>query len=84
MALGLTMTKKVATHVDLLGHELNVGDFVAAHYYNSLSICKITKLNPKMVQIIPVVKGAWRKNVYPHDMVKVSPDDVTLYLLRNK
>ena len=76
------MSKKAEiTHVDLLGHELHVGDFVAAHYYRQLEICTVTKLNPKMVQIKPV-SAKWKKNVYPHDMVRVSEDDVTMYLLR--
>lgn len=78
------MTKKEISHVDLLGHDLHVGDFVAAYYYKSLEICKVSKLNPKMIQLMPVTNGRWKKNVYPHDMVKVNPDDVTMYLLRHK
>ena len=81
--LGPTMTKAAITHVDILGYELHVGDFVVAYYYNGLEICKIVKLNPKMISIRPVKEGRWKKNVYPHDMVKINPDDVTMFLLRS-
>lgn len=75
--------KEPVAHVDLLGNELNVGDYVAASYFKSLAICQVTKLNPKMVGVKQVGKS-WNKNVYPDEMIKIDPEQVTMYILRNK
>lgn len=84
MVLGPTMIKKVEiVHVDLLGNEIHVGNHVAAYYFNGLTVCRVEKLTPKMVKVKPIDKN-WSKSIYPHDLVKINDDDVTMYLLRNK
>jgi len=77
------MTKKEITHLDILGNELQVGDYVAASYYRGLGICRVVKLTPKMVSL-NLVGSKWNKSVYPNEMVKLKPEDVTMYILREK
>lgn len=81
------MTNKTYEHRDKLGRIINIDDFVATASRNMLTVGKIVKLNPKMVQIsiIDPQKCSYRDTVnkYPDDTVIIKSPDVSLYLLKN-
>lgn len=70
---------------DFLGQELAVGDHVivgsAFGQQRGFTIGHIVKFSPKMVQ---VDTSRWDKkpnSFYPQDLVKVSPEQMTWYML---
>lgn len=74
-------------HKDKLGKIINVDDFVAYPYHNTLGIGRVIKLNNKMVKVVKVPAGKYvdtGTNKYPIDMVKVNSEDITFYLLSQK
>lgn len=76
--------KAVPQHHDILGNPLEIGTLVAANAY-CLEICKVIKINPKMLRVIPV-RPKYKGNgllKYPSDMVVVDPKLVTFYILKN-
>ena len=80
------MSKTQPAHKDKLGKDIQLDDFVAYPYSNSLSFGRVIKLNNKMVKVVKVPAGRYKDNgtnKYPHDMVKLDPKDMTWYLLKN-
>lgn len=81
MALGPTMIDRGNAHVDLLGREISVGDFVVAPYHNGLNIYSVFKLTPKMIKISKI-GGSSGRSIYAKDSLKVDPNELTMYLLK--
>lgn len=82
------MTKELPEHKDKLGRLINVGDFVAYPQRNSLEFGKVTKLNNKMIGVLPAINnGRWAQskntNKYPADLVRLDAQDMTWYILKN-
>ena len=76
-------TKKPIEHHDIFGRLLQVGDPVAAPYWNtSLGVFSIVKLTPKMVRLRRIGSRV-EKTAYPVDVVKVDGPDVLCYILKN-
>ena len=78
------MLKKVTPdHVDILGRPIHLGTKVAVGTGNSLVICSIIKLSPKMVRAMPI-KGYHREGylVYGSQCVVVEGEDVLAYILK--
>ena len=51
------------THLDYLGQELKVGDFVAHHQYGSaIRVSQIVALTPKRVRVKYSVRGVYSHN----------------------
>jgi hypothetical protein len=48
---------------------------------NSLQIAKVTKLNPKMVQVSRI-GSRYTTNKYPSDLVILDSQDVTMFILK--
>ena len=71
---------------DFMGQDLAVGDYVLVgspmDHGRGFKLGPIVKFSPKMVQVdLP----SWNKkptSVYPQDVFKVSPEQVTWYLLQ--
>lgn len=83
---GLCMAKEVPEHKDKLGRKISVGDFVAYPSRNSLEFGKVMKLNNKMIGVIPAVSKYpiyGNTNKYPVDLVRLDPQDMTWYILKN-
>lgn len=92
--LNFTMTsrpKSDITHIDILGQELKINDFVAYPSSsglgrNALKIGKIVDCTPKMVKVVHVsrrsgeVKSTTR---YPGDCVRLDSSLITLYILKH-
>ena len=79
------------THIDILGQELRINDFVAYPSSsglgrNALKIGKIVDCTPKMVKVVHVsrrsgeVKSTTR---YPDDCVRLDSSLITLYILKH-
>ena len=77
------MTKEIPLHKDKLGRTIEVGDFVAFPQSNSLSVGKITKLNPKMVKVLALPRAKIDYNKYPADVVRLDASDMTWFMLKN-
>ena len=78
-----TEEKTEIQHKDKLGRKLALGDFVVYPRRNSLSIGKITKMNPKMPRVADVKDSRREHNIYPNDMVLLDGPDVTFYILKH-
>ena len=77
------MAESSPVHLDRLGRELILGDSVCYCDQNSLQVGIVNKLNPKMVGLSTVTTRSRRNvNKYPFDVVRVSGDDVTMFLLK--
>lgn len=71
-------------HKDILGQPLSLGNYVAASQANSLYICQIIKITPKMIRVRPI-KGYWRDGFlkYAADLVVLSGPEALAYILRH-
>ncbi len=76
--------KEVAVHVDKLGQEIAIDDFVAFPVSNGLMMGRVTKLNPKMIKVTKIPAGRWGGtwNKYPEDIVKIDSALATVYCLK--
>lgn len=78
--------KEQVVHTDILGQELVEDCYVAAPRSNTMYICKVTKLNPKMIRIVNVQKTAYRSDngwlVYPNETVRLTGEEVLAYILK--
>ena len=78
------MAKEEIIHKDLLGQPLSVGMHVATAIGNTLYVCKVAKVTPKMIRAVPV-KGNYRQDdgylKYSTDTVVLSGPDVLAYIL---
>jgi len=79
------MTKVRTEHLDILGQPLSEGNYVAVSHRNALQVCQITKINPKMMRVVPVQKQyRWRKDghlIYSHQSILLSGPDALAYIL---
>lgn len=78
------MPKKVTPeHSDILGRPICLGTKVAVAVHNSLMICSVTKIMPKMIRAMPV-QGHYRDGylVYGSQCVVVEGEDVLAYILK--
>ena len=71
------------THADILGNAIQVGEVCVYPAYNELKIGTITKLNPKMIDVVGIGKS-YHTRRYPHDVYLISNDSkLSMYLLKN-
>jgi len=79
------MAKEGIQHKDLLGNEITDASKLAVSWKNSLYICSIIKIHPKMMRCKPLVRSTWMADgilVYPNQCVVVDGPDVMAYVLR--
>ena len=73
--------------LDYFNQELSIGDFVIAANGHELATYKIIRITPKMVRVVKLNaktdKAKKGKLRYSHELFKVSPAQVTYYLLSN-
>lgn len=77
--------KKQAIHLDKLGQELNVGNYVVGCHRNSVYICRILRINKVMIRIQNIRHNKYDEDgwlVYPDQTVKLSGEDATAYILK--
>lgn len=80
-------------HVDALGKDIHVGDYVAFPQANKLMIGKVSRLSNKMLIIEAVIKKRINRRTgdyvetyrkYPKDSVIVDKDaGLTMYVIRH-
>ena len=77
--------KELPIHLDILGQELAVGNYVAGarptQYSSSMVICKIVKVTPKKVYL-ETVKGKREWSTWPYETIKLSGEDVMAFILK--
>lgn len=73
----------IVVHRDKLGRELALGDIVATCNHNSLTIARITKFNPKMLNLTSIEQYAHVNLKYPVDTVKLDGPEVVMWLLKH-
>lgn len=78
-------------HLDILGQELKIDNFVAYPSSsglgrNQLKIGKIVALTPKMVKVVHLIRRsvyeAKATTRYPKDCIKLDESLITLYILK--
>ena len=81
------------THLDILGQELKIDDFVAYPSSsglgrNQLKVGKIVAITPKMVKVVHMkrrsVYEAKSTTRYPADCIRLDSQLITLYILKNE
>lgn len=74
---------KVEEKSDILGQPIPVGCYVAVPRRNSLLICQVTKISPKMIHVKNVDKS-WPTEfmIYPVDSVRIDGPDALAYILK--
>lgn len=70
-------------HKDFFGKTLTEGLKVIVPRGNSLVLCSVTRLTPKMALVTPIGKKSKGYYIYPSQMVVVDSEDVVAYILKN-
>jgi hypothetical protein len=78
------MGKEKVEHTDILGQPLKEGNYVATSRKNTMHICRIIKVSPKMIRVIPI-KGVYSGDngwlVWADQSVLLSGPDALAYIL---
>jgi hypothetical protein len=76
------VTKEKPIHTDILGQPLSEGNYVAISHHNTMHICSITKLNPKMMRVMPIKhRSGDGYLIYANQSVLLSGPDALAYIL---
>lgn len=78
--------KEPPEHKDVIGQPVYVGSKLAVARNNSLMVCSVIELCPKMIKVKPVM-GTYRQGgfvVYSSQTVVIEGPDVLAYVLRGK
>jgi len=77
--------KEPIVHEDIIEQPLEEGNYVVASVRGSVKVCKIIKVSPVMIHILPIKGYARSKGhmVYPSQVVKLSGADALVYILKN-
>lgn len=73
-------------HLDLLGREVKVEDYVAFSHHNSLYVGKVIKVTPKQVRVVPMLTK-YRQDEgylkYTSQCCLVGGPELTFHILKN-
>jgi len=75
------MQMNEVVHKDILGNTIRVDDTVVYPAHNSLKIATVTKINPKMINVVAVGRG-YPDRKYPTDLLVVDDPKITMYMLK--
>ena len=79
--------KEKPVHLDLLGQEITDGCYVASCRRNQLYVCKVSKISPIKIRVIPINNTDWRAEkgwlTYPKDTVKLSGEEAMVFILKH-
>ena len=74
----------MSTHLDFFGNPVVEGCKVIIPRSNTLRLCTVNKITPKMAHVIPVTSGKSKGYyVYTSDTVVVDSEDVLAYILKH-
>ncbi len=69
-------------HKDILGNDIKLGDVCVYPAHNTMKIGSITKLNPKMIDVVEIGKSYWTRR-YPTDVYLITNDPkLSLHILK--
>jgi len=77
------MQMNEVVHKDILGNTIRVDDTVVYPAYNSLKIATVTKINPKMINVVAIGRRVPDRK-YPTDLLVVDDPKITMYMLKYK
>jgi hypothetical protein len=82
------MTIKVVheEHLDLLGREVKIDDYVGFVHHNSMYVGKIIKITPKQVRVVPIGTQYRQSDgylKYTSQCVLVGGAELTFHILKN-
>ena len=81
------MAKKTIeiSHKDLLGRDLEIGNFVVASTHgNDLGVYSIVRMTPKMIRV-KKLKQKYDRPLYPTQVVKLTDEkELTMLLLKEE
>lgn len=81
------MNDKNIEHKDIIGQPLLEGNYVVSSIRNSVYVCQISKITPKMLKVIPIASHRWFSKgghlVHPSQVVLLSGTDALAYILKN-
>lgn len=81
------MAKKTIeiSHKDLLGRDLNVGDFVVASAHgNDLRVYSVARMTAKMIRV-KKLRSSYERPLYPDQVVKLTDEkELTMLLLKEE
>jgi len=73
-------------HLDILGQTIQEGNYVAVSHKNLLQVCKVIRLNPKMMRVKPIKKDYYYRGdghlVYSNQTILLSGEEATAYILK--
>jgi hypothetical protein len=67
---------------DILGTAIKVGDIVAYPDHNNMRIGTVTKINPKMINVVAIGRRVPDRK-YPTDLLVVDDPKIAMYLLQH-
>lgn len=74
----------IPTHFDILGRPVELDSIVSAEV-NGLRVCKVVKIHPKQIRVIPVTDTRASKGnlVYANQCTLLPEGEATMYILKN-
>jgi hypothetical protein len=82
----LKKIKPEIAHKDKLDQDIVPGTAVVFRNYNDIAIGIVERMTPRMVEVCRVPKSRWGSGLYrkyPHDLVTVDSEAVTMYILKH-
>ena len=74
----------IKIHEDILGQPISLGSYMAVARSNTLDICSVIKITPKMLRVVPIKRSESNGYfVYPSETVILSGPDAMVYILKN-
>ena len=79
--------KEKPVHLDILGQEIIEGCYVTSCHGNQLYVCKVAKISPIKMRVMPINKDGWYAKegwlTYPKDTVKISGEEAMIFILKH-
>jgi hypothetical protein len=73
-------------HKDVLGNPITLSSKLAVARHNTLVVCSIVKIHPKMMRVKPINAGQYYRGdgylAYPDNCIVVDGPDVMAYILK--
>lgn len=76
------MAKVIEKQLDILGQEVNEGNYVAVSHHNMLHIAQIVRITPKMMRVKTIGKYKSEMQVYSTQSILLSGPDALVYILK--
>lgn len=82
----MTIKFEAEEHLDLLGREVKIDDYVGFVHHNQMYVGKVTKVTPKQVRVIPTM-STYRNDTgylkYTSQCVLIGGPELTYMILKH-